>query len=406
MYDNFDIKDSSDPLFNVIAGTSSGAMNAAILISHVVHNNNKWKGSVEKLNSFWDYVSVGFDIESLIPGFKEWWKAWHNLHYNTATEEAARRYFSVLQFLFSGIQNVYSSPPYIRFDDKFFNPFNSWLFYSNQPLKNSLASFVKFPIATDSTYNQPRLLLLTVDVLDGSSVTFDSYVKEDGIRKSEYGEYYRIGSDGRVDGHLKVNTDVRGYYKYSIKYNDGIILNHAIASGSVPIGYDYTNLNVEERLPPNSINDRANNSQMTGNVSSNTLHQSSNSHNKIVNYKKTGRSFWDGGLLSNTPLRELLEAHRNYWLKVKKVGEDSVPDLEVYIANVWQAREESIPLDLDRAKARLYDILLCDKTEYDRKVADIVSDYIQLFEKTREFALNHVKIKTKKMNLRLSLRSS
>ena len=87
MYDNFDVKDSSDPLFNVIAGTSSGAMNAAILISHVVHNNNKWKGSVEKLNSFWDYVSVGFDIESLIPGFKEWWKAWHNLHYNTATEE-------------------------------------------------------------------------------------------------------------------------------------------------------------------------------------------------------------------------------------------------------------------------------------------------------------------------------
>ena len=51
---NFDVKDSSDPLFNVIAGTSSGAMNAAILISHVVHNNNKWKGSVEKLNSFWD----------------------------------------------------------------------------------------------------------------------------------------------------------------------------------------------------------------------------------------------------------------------------------------------------------------------------------------------------------------
>jgi len=63
----------------------------------------------------------------------------------------------------------------------------------------------------------------------------------------------------------------------------------------------------------------------------------------------------------------------------------------VYIADVWPSREEPIPLDLDGAKDRLYDIMLCDKTDYDKKVADMISDYIQLYQKTREFALNHIK---------------
>ena len=253
---------------------------------------------------------------------------------------------------------------------------NSWYFYNNQPLKNSLAKFAKFPITTDSSDNQPRLLLVTVDALDGSPVTFDSHVKEGGIRKSEY------GSD---DNKL---TTAKGYYKYVINYNEGVILDYAIASGSVPIGYDYTKLDVEERVSPTIP--QHHNYQSTTDTSSNKLH-TSNTHNNIIKYKKAQRYFWDGGLLSNTPLRELLEAHRNYWLKVKKVGEDAVPDLNVYIADVWPATEEHIPLDLDGAKDRLIDITLCDKTDYDQKVADIVSDYIQLFLKTREIAFNHIK---------------
>jgi predicted acylesterase/phospholipase RssA len=31
-----------------------------------------------------------------------------------------------------------------------------------------------------------------------------------------------------------------------------------------------------------------------------------------------GRMFWDGGLLSNTPLRELIQSHREYWVNVEK----------------------------------------------------------------------------------------
>ena len=50
----------------------------------------------------------------------------------------------------------------------------------------------------------------------------------------------------------------------------------------------------------------------------------------------SGRKFWDGGLLSNTPLRELLQSHREYWINVE--NKDEAPDLDIYIVNVHPSR--------------------------------------------------------------------
>jgi NTE family protein len=58
-------------------------------------------------------------------------------------------------------------------------------------LKRSLEKFAKFPIATSYEENEPRLILVSVDVADGLPVTFDSYAKEDGSRKTEYGRYIK-----------------------------------------------------------------------------------------------------------------------------------------------------------------------------------------------------------------------
>ena len=44
------------PLFDIVAGTSIGARNAAVLASHVVENKT-WTGSAEKLVEFWEYLS-------------------------------------------------------------------------------------------------------------------------------------------------------------------------------------------------------------------------------------------------------------------------------------------------------------------------------------------------------------
>ena len=35
----------------------------------------------------------------------------------------------------------------------------------------------------------------------------------------------------------------------------------------------------------------------------------------------TFRQLWDGGYLSNTPLRELLTAHKNYWIEYLRINQ-------------------------------------------------------------------------------------
>jgi NTE family protein len=48
------------------------------------------------------------------------------------------------------------------------------------------------------------------------------------------------------------------------------------------------------------------------------------------------RYFWDGGLLSNRPFRELLRAHEEYWRAVER--DNVIPDLEVYIVNLHPSK--------------------------------------------------------------------
>jgi NTE family protein len=59
------------PFLNIVAGTSIGAINAAIIVSYVVENNT-WEGSSERLNEFWEYLSKQSPLDQ-IPGFTIWW---------------------------------------------------------------------------------------------------------------------------------------------------------------------------------------------------------------------------------------------------------------------------------------------------------------------------------------------
>ena len=48
-------------------------------------------------------------------------------------------------------------------------------FIDNQPLRKSIEKFAKFPIATSFDKGEPRLLVISVDAAEGTTVTFDSY---------------------------------------------------------------------------------------------------------------------------------------------------------------------------------------------------------------------------------------
>ena len=358
-------------LFDVVAGTSSGAMNAAILVSNAVDQG--WDHAAAKLNEFWDYVSTEPYIQN-VPGFTMWWKNLHSADPNAASEEAARRYYSAKQFMFTGVQNVFL--PLLPIPDtKFFDPQNIWPVYSNRPLKDSLERYAKFPIATNSDLKQPRLLLVSVDALEGALVTFDSYPKVDGSRKSEYGEEYnKLNGNGNNDNKIE--------YEFTIHYDDGIASDYAIASGSVPVNYDYSRIIANRLIVDNQGNRKKENVQ---------------------------RYFWDGGITSNTPLRELIQSHKDYWLDVVGKGKDDavIPDLDVYIVDVWPTKEETIPMDHDSVIDRKYDLLLCDKTDYDEKVADIVSDYVGFVSKVKGLAVEAIDgiVDEKKKNLQTRLES-
>ena len=122
---------------------------------------------------------------------------------------------------------------------------------------------------------------------------------------------------------------------------------------------------------------------------------------------KTLRTYWDGAFLSNTPLRELIQHHKDFWLSYfdeKGIKYDTrgiekgidnttittskyqtgkiktVPSLEVYIVNLYPAIEKECgpPLDDDLINDRMNDIRFHDKTKYDEKVAHMTSDYIDM----------------------------
>src|SRR6187401_2529866 len=116
-------------LFDIISGTSIGAINGAILVSYFVENKT-WEGASEKLETFWKYLSTS------TPNIQEASKQWKIEHEKgnplIASEESARRYYSVKEFSKPGVEKVFKPiyPP--KQDNKFCDSQNQWLVYENQ----------------------------------------------------------------------------------------------------------------------------------------------------------------------------------------------------------------------------------------------------------------------------------
>jgi predicted acylesterase/phospholipase RssA len=336
-------------IFDIIAGTSIGAINAAILVSYVIENET-WEGSAERLTEFWDYISTESLADKFSGPMTEWWNYWRQFFKDAATSEAARRYYSSMEFTIWGVPKVFSAP-HTSPDTKFFDPSNRWYRYSNQYLKESLEKFAKFPIATSYDENQPRLILTAVDVMNGEPVVFDSYAKKDGTRKAQYGSYI-MGKD------TSDNDDTGIGFEHIVRYDKGITSDHVLASAAVPVNFDYVPLEVESY---NSTTKR---------------------------YEQNTRYFWDGGLLANTPLLELIILHRQFWYKVKGVKE-SLPKLGIGMINLHPAHIDKIPWDFDGVVNRNIDIMFADKSKSDENIVLLLSDFVDLSKKLMDIAKSH-----------------
>ena len=209
--------------------------------------------------------------------------------------------------------------------NKFFDytPLASWHQYSNNPLRSSIEKLAKKLsngqiIKTDFNQNEPRLLLVSVNIQDAKTKTFDSY---------ETNDYY-----------------------------DGISLKHVIASAAVPKNFAYEEIVQDEEI----------------------------------------HKFWDGGIVSNTPLRELISQHSVFWKETLELDSDQekltyatwkdwnenkpkIPNVDVCIVNLHPFEEAGAHVpslyDYDMTKDRENDIRFHDKTEYDLKMGKVIDDY-------------------------------
>jgi len=334
------------PLFDIVAGTSIGAMNASVLVSYVKEKKT-WRGSAERLIEFWEHLATESVVDKM-PGFTQWWDYWHYLYNVVATSESARRYYNTKQFILKGVPNVFK--PSQTFTDKtFLDPSNVWYLYSNGPLKQSLEKFAKFPIATSYEENEPRLLLVAVDVQEGSTVVFDSYEKADGSRKTEYGRY-----------DMEFAHDGNEGFEHVLRYNNGIEVDYVLASGSVPVNYDYTKLIVEDYSNKHKIK-------------SENEDKKKNQGRKTIN--KKARYFWDGGIIANTPLREAVMEHRRYWHYVRK---SEPPLIRAFIINVHPIKQEYLPANYDGVVDRKNDLTYHDRTLFDERMAIMITDYVNI----------------------------
>ena len=398
----------NEDVFDISAGTSIGAINAAIIVSHVVENKKEnpswnqlkcWENSADKLEEFWkDQIASTPDLSTT--SYYTYYQQWNDnteesrgTYPQVATPEAARRYYSAKAFLYRGARNVlqpidgqFPLNDYKFFDNNRLDDINNlWFRYSNYPLKQSIKKYVsleklkKQRPKTKFDNNEPRLLMCSVDVEEGETVVFDSYSD-----KSEY-----------------AYDNLKKRYKHTINYGQGLMVEHILASASIPLLFDY------QWVPEDDP-----------------------AHEKF-------RPFWDGGLLSNTPIRELISEHKIFWerntsiingkslFEMREEAEDDegkrqehskelfnvfwkemmtkaratasprrsrrerpqqaaesnlkADDLDIFVVNLWPRNETPLPLnDYDLTKDRMFDIVNYDKTEYDLKVAMFVTDYIEL----------------------------
>jgi NTE family protein len=409
----------NENVFDIIAGTSIGAINAAIITSHVLKNKELhsswnqlrcWEGSEDKLEEFWtDQIASEPELwrtsyNTYYPRWNEDREYWRQQYPQIATPEAARRYFSAKASLYGGAKNVLKPrvgqfPAYDKkfFDDSHLDDINNlWFRYSNYPLKQSVKKYVSERLKTNFASNEPRLLICSVDVEEGETVVFDSYSD-----KSEYGEY---------------NNETK-QYTHTLNYEEGVMVEHILASASIPLLFDYQWIPKDYDYQKYDLGEEQDKDDPT---------------------HKNFRPFWDGGLLSNTPIRELINEHKIFWEKNTLLGngksifgmrkeavddeckreqygkelfglfweemvtkakaaartttrrsgrEDSqqaadelkADDLDIFIVNLWPTKETPLPLDdYDLTKDRTLDIINYDKTKYDLKAATFVTDYIEL----------------------------
>jgi NTE family protein len=273
--------------FDIVAGTSIGAVNAAIIAG----SNDE--SSAKTLENFWFSLA-----ERITPSF---------------LADNVRAIFSSMIVSLYGNKNAFE--PVWRYPGSLFNYYSIFSNYTRipphlydvKPLEDTLAKFVNFDRINKQYKNattthsesgnkakriSPRLIMTCTDIQRSESVTFDS-------------------------DHMELDA------------------GHVIACTGFPFyGLAWT--------------------------------------------KKDNLYLWDGSLLSNTPLREVIDASpKNH--------------KRVYIVNLFPKIQRELPTNMFDIWHRARDIIHTDKTDHNIHMSKIVSRYLTVMRQMHDL-LNNVQM--------------
>jgi NTE family protein len=402
LYDSIckQIQDNEN-VFDIIAGTSIGAINATIIVSHVMENKKQhpswsrlkcWEGSAEKLKEFWNDTQTRTGVESnplflagweSLGGMRKFVESWldASVHFYSkinpyfdeqfykrskeyfgtqASSEAVRRYFSIPQLLLRGAHNVFSplafgidnltSPIALpKLDYKFYNnsalvPNNLWFRYTNEPLKQILKTkYIPSPISTNDADGDPRLLVIAVDVQQGKTVAFDSY-PDMGTKCRICRKDFKPHNNGK--SRMEANKALVQHVLHDhLGSRQGDSLHWSVygseKSSKYAIFYD-KGVDVEHILASASVPVNYDytvlNSIQFHYKEEEVLAKDEKDGLDEITTSSIKRFFWDGQYINNTPLREVINEHQRYW--IDRIGSENL-EREIFDIMVAEGKKKS-----------------------------------------------------------------
>jgi NTE family protein len=246
--------------FDVVAGTSMGGINAAIIAG------SKSDEPVKNLEDFWLNLA-----ESATPSFLPQDKR-AQLSSMFVSMWGTPNAFQPIWFMPNLFSFLYCNSPYL---------------YDVEPLKKTIKEYVDFEKLKNP--DRPRVIITSTDIQNGKSSIFDS------------------------------------------KY-DKIDATHVVAGCGYPFyGIAWTEM--------------------------------------------SGRYLWDGSLLSNTPLAEVINA-------------SPICDKKVYVVDLFPHVQKSMPKNMMESWHRARDIMDSDKTEHSVRMSKIISRYLSLIKNMHDFIVS------------------
>lgn len=242
--------------FDIVAGTSIGAVNASII------TGSRSDEPAKALEEFWLDLAEGVTSPGL--------------------PDNIRPYFASMYSAFFGNPKMFFPKWFIPSAD-YFMPYFWQYMYDITPLKKTLDQYVDFQKIQSP--KRPRLIITSTDIQNAKPSVFDS------------------------------------------KY-DHIEADHVLASAGYPFyGISWT--------------------------------------------QKSGKYLWDGTLLSNTPLREVINASPKL-------------DKNVYVVDLFPKNQPELPNNMFEVWHRARDIIHTDKTEHNIHMSKTITRYLKLIREMHE----------------------